>query len=64
MAAQNGCRRYTENQKRWLILKQMCLKIKANKVTFPTKFGIPDLMERFVLYSETIFTFESKIVAQ
>ena len=42
------------------LLKQMCLK-PANKVTFPTKFGIPDLMERFLLYSETILTFKSKI---
>ena len=32
--------------------------LKANKVTFSTKFGIPDLMERVSLYSETILTFK------
>ena len=30
---------------------------KANKATFPTKFGNPDLMERLLLHSETILTF-------
>ena len=29
---------------------------KTNKVTFRIKFGIPDQMERFLLYSETILT--------
>ena len=62
MAAQNGCRRYIENQKSDLFWSKCAWK--ANKITFPTKFGIPDLMQRFVLDSETIFTFKSKIVAQ
>ena len=37
---------------------------KANEATFPTKFGNPDLMERFLLHSETILTFKSKMAAQ
>ena len=37
---------------------------KANEATFPTKFGIPDLMERMFLCSETILTFKSKMAAQ
>ena len=37
---------------------------KANETTFPTKFGIPELMERFLLCSETILTFKSKMAAQ
>ena len=37
---------------------------KAIKVTFPTKFDIPDLMERFLLYSETFKIFKSKMAAQ
>ena len=37
---------------------------KANEATFPTKFGIPGLMERLLLRSETILTFKSKMTAQ
>ena len=37
---------------------------KANEATFPTKFGIPDLMEGFLLRSETILTFKFKMAAQ
>ena len=37
---------------------------KANESTFPTKFGNPYLMERFLLHSETILTFKSKMAAQ
>ena len=36
----------------------------ANEATFPTKFGIPDPVERFLLCSETILTFKSKMAAQ
>ena len=34
------------------------------KQGFPTKFGIPDPIERFLLCSETILTFKSKMAAQ
>ena len=37
---------------------------KANEATFPTKFGIPDLMGGFLMCSETILTFKSKMAAQ
>ena len=37
---------------------------KVNEATFPTKFGIPDLMKGFLMRSETILTFKSKMVAQ
>ena len=37
---------------------------KVNEATFPTKFGIPDLMEGFLMRSETILTFISKMAAQ
>ena len=30
---------------------------KANEATFPTKFGNPYLMERFLVCSETILTY-------
>ena len=33
----------------------------ANEATFPTKFVIPDPIERFLMCSETILTFKSKI---
>ena len=36
----------------------------ANEATFPTKFNNPYLMERFLLHSETILTFKSKMAAQ
>ena len=36
----------------------------ANEATFPTKFGIPDLIERVLPFSETILTFKSKMAAQ
>ena len=36
----------------------------ANGATFPTKFGIPGPTERFLLCSETILTFKSKMAAQ
>ena len=36
----------------------------ANKATFPSKFGIPDPIEGFLLCSETILTFKSKMAAQ
>ena len=37
---------------------------KANESTFLTKFDNPDLMEIFLLRSETILTFKSKMGAQ
>ena len=37
---------------------------KANEATFPTKFGIPDLMEGFLPRSETILILKSKMAAQ
>ena len=37
---------------------------KANEATFPIKFGMPDLMEGFLMRSETILTFKSKMAAQ
>ena len=36
----------------------------VNEMIFPTKFSIPDLMERYLLCSETILTFKSKMAAQ
>ena len=36
----------------------------ANEATFPTKFDIPDPIERFLPCSETILTFKSKMAAQ
>ena len=41
----------------------MCQK-KANEAVFPTKFGIPDLMEKFLLRSETSLTSKSKKAAE
>ena len=37
---------------------------KENEATFPTKFGIPDPMEGFLMHCETTFTFKSKMAAQ
>ena len=37
---------------------------KANEATFPTKFGIPDLMWGFLKRFETILTSKSKMAAQ
>ena len=37
---------------------------KANESTFPTKFSNPYLMEWFLLRSETILTFKSKMATQ
>ena len=37
---------------------------KVNEATFPTKFGIPELMEGFLMHSETTLTFKSKMAAQ
>ena len=33
----------------------------ANEANFPTEFGNPYLMKRFLLHSETILTFKSKM---
>ena len=37
---------------------------KANESTFPTKFGISDLMERFLMHSETILTLSKMATIQ
>ena len=37
---------------------------KDKEATFPTKFGIPDLMGGFLMRSETILTFKSEMATQ
>ena len=58
---QDGRQRHIENQKNWYLLNQMCHK---NEATFPTKFDIPDLIERLLPCSETILTLKFKMAAQ